>query len=132
MLQIAFIRENQEKVIKALAKRSIDATSIVQEVVQLDEKRRATQVALDTILSESNNISKEIGDLMKSGEKEKATTLKEQIAKNKEKTKELSEITEALAKDLLDKISSIFKPIASLPPKTVPNFLALTFSVILA
>ncbi len=85
MLQIAFIRENQEKVIKALAKRSIDATSIVQEVVQIDEKRRATQVELDTILSESNSISKEIGDLMKSGEKEKATALKEKIATNKEK-----------------------------------------------
>lgn len=117
MLQIAFIRENQEKVIKALAKRSIDATSIVQEVVQLDEKRRATQVELDTILSESNNISKEIGDLMKSGEKEKATDLKEQIATNKEKTKELSEITEALAKDLLDKLYTL----PNLPADIVPE-----------
>jgi seryl-tRNA synthetase len=117
MLQIAFIRENQEKVIKALAKRSIDATAIVQEVVQLDEKRRATQVELDTILSESNNISKEIGDLMKSGEKEKAATLKEQIATNKEKTKELSEITEALAKELLDKLYTL----PNLPADIVPE-----------
>ncbi|EKT3956611.1 serine--tRNA ligase [Flavobacterium psychrophilum] len=117
MLQIAFIRENQEKVIKALAKRSIDATSIVQEVVQIDEKRRATQVELDTILSESNSISKEIGDLMKSGEKEKATALKEKIATNKEKTKELSEITEALAKDLLDKLYTL----PNLPADIVPE-----------
>ncbi len=117
MLQIAFIRENQEKVIKALAKRSIDATSIVQEVVQLDEKRRATQVELDTILSESNKISATIGDLMKSGEKEKATALKEQIATNKEKTKELSEITEALAKDLLDKLYTL----PNLPADIVPE-----------
>ncbi|AKC18346.1 seryl-tRNA synthetase [Flavobacterium psychrophilum] len=117
MLQIAFIRENQEKVIKALAKRSIDATSIVQEVVQIDEKRRATQVELDTILSESNSISKEIGDLMKSGEKEKATALKEKIATNKEKTKELSEITETLAKDLLDKLYTL----PNLPADIVPE-----------
>ncbi|SFA99136.1 seryl-tRNA synthetase [Flavobacterium swingsii] len=117
MLQIAFIRENQEKVIKALAKRSIDATSIVQEVVQLDEKRRATQVELDTILSESNKISATIGDLMKSGEKEKAALLKEQIATNKEKTKELSEITEALAKDLLDKLYTL----PNLPADIVPE-----------
>ena len=54
MLQIAFIRENQEKVIKALAKRNMDATSVVEEIVQLDERRRSTQVELDTILSESN------------------------------------------------------------------------------
>ena len=57
MLQIAFIRENQEKVIKALAKRNIDAKVSVEEVVQLDEKRRATQVELDGILSESNKLS---------------------------------------------------------------------------
>lgn len=37
MLQIAFIRDNQEKVIKALAKRNLDATILVEEVVQLDE-----------------------------------------------------------------------------------------------
>ena len=117
MLQIAFIRENQEKVIKALAKRSIDATVIVQEVLQLDEKRRATQVELDNILSESNKISATIGDLMKSGEKEKATVLKEQIATNKEKTKELSEITEALAKDLLDKLYTL----PNLPADIVPE-----------
>ena len=69
MLQIGFIRENQEKVIKALAKRNIDAKATVDEVVQLDEKRRSTQVELDNILSESNKLSKDIGDLMKSGEK---------------------------------------------------------------
>ena len=61
MLQIAFIRDNQEKVIKALAKRNMDATSVVEEVVQLDERRRATQVELDGILSESNKLSKDIG-----------------------------------------------------------------------
>jgi seryl-tRNA synthetase len=77
MLQIAFIRENQEKVITALAKRNIDATSVVEEVVQLDEKRRATQVELDSILSESNKLSKDIGELMKAGEKSKAAILKE-------------------------------------------------------
>ena len=76
MLQIAFIRDNQEKVIKALAKRNMDATSTVKEVVELDEKRRATQVALDNILSEANKLSKDIGDLMKSGEKSKAEILK--------------------------------------------------------
>jgi seryl-tRNA synthetase len=32
MLQIAFIREHQEKVIKALAKRNLDAKAIVEEV----------------------------------------------------------------------------------------------------
>ena len=76
MLQIAFIRENQEKVIQALAKRNMDATTIVEEVVALDENRRATQVELDNTLAESNKLSKDIGALMKSGEISKAEILK--------------------------------------------------------
>ena len=72
MLQIAFIRENQEKVIKALAKRNMDATSVVEEVVKLDENRRATQVELDNTLAESNKLSKDIGELMKSWRKSKS------------------------------------------------------------
>ena len=84
MLQIAFIRENQEKVIQALAKRNLDVKAVVEEVVQLDEKRRATQVALDNILAESNKLSKDIGELMKAGEKAKATILKEKTVSLKE------------------------------------------------
>ena len=58
MLQIAFVRENQEKVIKALAKRNMDAQSLVEEVVQLDESRRSVQAEMDNALSESNKLSK--------------------------------------------------------------------------
>lgn len=104
MLQIAFIRENQEKVIQALAKRNFDAKELVATVVALDEKRRATQVELDTILAESNKLSKDIGELMKSGEKAKAEILKEKSMQFREKGKELNEIlnevTEALTQEL--------------------------------
>ncbi len=117
MLQIAFIRENQEKVIKALAKRNIDAKTTVTEVVQLDEKRRATQVELDTILSESNKLSKDIGDLMKAGEKSKAAILKEKTVLLKEKSKELSEKADALANELLEKLYTL----PNLPSDLVPE-----------
>ena len=56
MLQIAFIRENQEKVIKALAKRNINATQTVNEVVTLDENRRASQLEMDNLLAETNKL----------------------------------------------------------------------------
>ena len=77
MLQIAYIRENKEEVVQKLAKKNIDAQAAIDQVIALDEKRRATQVELDTIKSESNKLSKDIGDLMKSGEKAKAEILKE-------------------------------------------------------
>ena len=116
MLQIAFIRENQEKVIKALAKRNMDAKVIVDEVVQLDEKRRATQVELDNILSESNKLSKDIGDLMKAGEKSKAAILKEKTVILKEKSKDLAEKADALAHELLEKLYTL----PNLPSDSVP------------
>ena len=117
MLQIAFIRENQEKVIAALAKRNMDATTVVQEVVQLDERRRATQVELDGILSESNKLSKDIGELMKGGEKSKAAILKEKTVLLKEKSKELSETADQLAAELLEKLYTL----PNLPADSVPE-----------
>jgi len=117
MLQIGFIIENQEKVIKALAKRNIDAKATVDEVVQLDEKRRSTQVELDNILSESNKLSKDIGDLMKAGEKSKATILKEKTVILKEKSKDLAEKADALANELLEKLYTL----PNLPADIVPE-----------
>lgn len=99
MLQLAYIRENQEKVVRALAKRNLDAQQMIQLVIDLDEKRRSTQVELDNILSESNKLSKDIGSLMKNGEKAKAEILKEKTAKLKDQSKELSEqLNEVTAK----------------------------------
>lgn len=100
MLQIAVIREKREEVIKALAKRNFDATAIVDSVIALDEKRRATQVELDNILAESNKLSKDIGGLMKSGEKAKAEILKEKTTQLRDKSKELTETLNTLSEAL--------------------------------
>ncbi|MBC7524400.1 MAG: serine--tRNA ligase [Flavobacterium sp.] len=116
MLQIAFIRENQEKVITALAKRNMDAKSLVEEVVQIDENRRSTQVQMDTILAESNKLSKDIGDLMKSGEKAKAEILKLKTVTLKEKSKEAAERLEVLTLDLTNKMYLL----PNLPADLVP------------
>ena len=116
MLQIAFIRENQEKVIQALAKKNMDAKAVVEEVVELDEKRRATQVELDNILAESNKLSKDIGELMKSGEKAKAAILKEKTVINKEKSKKLAEQADAYVAELTEKLYTL----PNLPAEIVP------------
>jgi seryl-tRNA synthetase len=117
MLQIAFIRENQTKVIQALAKRNIDATTTVSEVVTLDENRRATQVELDNTLAESNKLSKDIGALMKVGEKSKAEILKLKTVSLKEKSKQLGEKADALAEELLQKLYTL----PNLPSDLVPE-----------
>ena len=117
MLQVPFIRENQDLVITRLAKRNIDAKQMIADVISLDENRRQLQTQLDTTLAESNTLSKEIGQLFKSGEVQKANVLKEKTAKLKEDSKTYSErlnnVTESL-QELLYKIPNV-------PHESVPN-----------
>lgn len=117
MLQLAVIRENKEKVIKALAKRNLDANHLVETVLDLDEKRRATQVELDNILAESNLLSKEIGEMMKSGEKAKADIVKQKTAQLKEKSKELSEKLEVFTTSLSEELYKIPNTPADIVPE---------------
>ena len=117
MLQIAYIRENQEKVITALAKKHMDAKATVEEIIQLDEKRRTIQLELEHTLAESNKLSKDIGDLMKSGEKSKAEILKSKTLLLREKGKELSEKVDAIANDLTQKLYIL----PNLPADIVPE-----------
>lgn len=117
MLQIAYIRENQEQVVKALAKRNLDAAEMIQKVIDLDEQRRATQVELDNILAESNKLSKEIGELMRNGEKAKAEILKEKTAKLKDKTADLKERLNTVSEDLTNQLYQIPNTPADIVPE---------------
>lgn len=116
MLQTVFIRENREKVIEALGKRNFDATPLVDEVIALDEKRRSTQVELDTVLSESNKLSKDIGELMKAGEKEKANILKEKTVQLKEKSKDLGEVLDTATEELTQALYKLPNTPAAIVP----------------
>jgi seryl-tRNA synthetase len=117
MLQIAYIRENQEKVVRALAKRNIDAASEIARVVKLDAERRAIQAELDNVLSESNQIAREIGSLMKSGEREKAEAMKARTSDLKEKSRELSEKGDALASELTQALYALPNTPADIVPE---------------
>ncbi|WP_455170390.1 serine--tRNA ligase [Aegicerativicinus sediminis] len=117
MLQLSYIRENKEEVIERLSKRNLDATPMVEEVIALDEQRRATQSKLDGILAESNRFSKEIGNLYKSGEVQKANLLKEKTLQLKEQSKELSENLS----DLINTLNNLLYKIPNVPNSIVPE-----------
>ena len=117
MLQIAYIRDNQQKIISALARRNIDATQTVSEIVFLDENRRGTQVLLDENLAQANLLSKDIGQLMKSGEKSKADILKIKVASLKEQSKQFADKLALTAIELQDKLYTL----PNLPADIVPN-----------
>jgi seryl-tRNA synthetase len=90
MLVVSEIAENLEKFAKSILKRNIDVSPKLKKILELDEKRRASQAKLDNILAESNQLAKEIGELFKIGESEKAITLKEKAALLKEESKKLA------------------------------------------
>lgn len=116
MLQIAYIRDNQQKVITALFKKNFDATALISDVVILDERRRATQLEMDNTLAEANRLSKDIGDLMKNGEKSKAEILKLKTVSLKEKSSKAAQLLEDLTTELTQKMYLL----PNLPAEIVP------------
>jgi seryl-tRNA synthetase len=116
MLQLAVIRENKEQVIQALSKRNLDAQVLIETVLDLDEKRRSTQVALDNILAASNKLSRDIGELMKSGEKSKAEILKVKSVQLKEESKNLSDTLESFSNQLTQELYKIPNTPADIVP----------------
>jgi len=117
MLQVAFIRENRETVLKGLVKRNLkNAEELVAKTILADEERRAIQTELDAVLAESNKLSKDIGQLFKTGEAQKATLLKEKTVLLKEKSKSLAENLQNKATELQE----LLYLIPNIPNEIVP------------
>ncbi|WP_298995177.1 serine--tRNA ligase [Flagellimonas sp. S174] len=116
MLQLQVLRENKDAVCQALKKRNFDAESILDTVLELDEKRRSIQAKLDNALAESNKLSKEIGMLYKSGKAEEANLLKAKTAELKESSKQLSEDLNEAAEALQQNLYQI----PNVPHQSVP------------
>jgi len=118
MLQVAFIRENKEVVLEGLAKRNLkNADELVAKTIAADEDRRAIQSKLDAILAESNKLSKDIGLLFKSGERQKAELLKQKTVQLKDSSKELTESLQNKAQELQE----LLYLIPNIPNKIVPG-----------
>jgi seryl-tRNA synthetase len=92
MLQTAYVAENRDLVEKGLTRRGFSqARPAIDRLLQTDTQRRHTQHELDTLLAQSNQLSKQIGDLMRQGKREEAEAAKQQSAALKGQTKELAE-----------------------------------------
>ena len=117
MLQLSYIRDNKEKVIKGLNKRHFKELELIDQVLDLDEKRRATQAELDQVLAQSNKLSKEVGALMKAGKKEEAEEIKSQTAQYKELTKKLGDTLDQVTQEL----TQLLYRIPNIPTDIVPE-----------
>lgn len=118
MLQVSTIREEKEKVIQGLKKRGLrNVEESVEQILGLDKKRRHTQQQQDALLAESNSLSREIGNLMKSGKKVEAEALK---AKTAEMKKQIAELGPELTKSE-DELQKALYALPNVPSEKVPQ-----------
>ncbi|NIJ56093.1 serine--tRNA ligase [Dyadobacter arcticus] len=118
MLQTIFIRENRDLTIAGLKKKHFkDAEPAVDSIIALDRKRRELQQELDETLASSNNKAREIGALMKAGQKEEAEAAKAETTVLKERSKALEEEHKSVEKTLLEELVKL----PNLPHESVPE-----------
>lgn len=99
MLDINFIRDNQKTVEDAIINKGEKDTSIVEKVLEADEKWRAKVHEGDQLRSESNNKSSKIGQLMGEGKKEEAQAIIKETSAMKEQIKEIDEEVKEFRKE---------------------------------
>ena len=107
MLQVDFIKDNFSKVIDNLKKRNKDYSSDLKKIIDFNESRKKQQTKLDSLLSEVNNLSKQIGELFKNGKVDEANELKKEVEKIKPEIKLLQELLNSNNKDLQELLCSI-------------------------
>lgn len=107
MLEIRKIREQKEEVIKALSKRGLNATSLIDSVIDLDQTRRTQLAKVEELKHEMNSASKQIGDLFKNGQKEEAEKLRARTTDLKQEIKEIDSRVELVEQELDQKLFEI-------------------------
>ena len=125
MLDIKFIRENPDAVKENIKKKFQDAKlPLVDEVIELDAKRRAAIAEADQLRSNRNTLSKQIGMLMGQAKKDpsklqEAEAVKAQVKQQADRLAELekqeTELEAALHHDMLQ-IPQIIDPSVPIGP----------------
>ena len=117
MIDIKFLRENPDIVRENIKKKFQDAKlPLVDEVIELDAEKRATQQKADSLRASRNKLSKQIGALMGQGKKAEAEEVKAQV---KTQSDELI-AAEAKEKELDEKILKIMMTIPNIIDASVP------------
>lgn len=117
MLDIRFVRENPDVVKENIKKKFQDEKlPLVDEVITLDEEKRAVQKKADELRANRNKLSKEIGNLMAQGKKEEGMALREQVKAQAQELEELS----AKETELNEKVTQIMMVIPNIIDESVP------------
>ncbi len=116
MLTLKLIQDNRQEVIERLKVKGFDAAGIIDSIIGLDNKRKATQSESDTLQAQMNNLSKAIGQMFKEGKTAEANAAKEQTVALKDQIKELTNTLEFTEKEL----QNLLVQLPNLPHASVP------------
>lgn len=117
MLTLKQIQDNKQEVVERLKIKNFNAESLVDQIVALDNKRKATQAEADALQAEMNSLSKEIGQLFKDGKATEANAAKDKTAGLKEQIKELITVQDNTEKEL----QALLVQLPNLPHSSVPT-----------
>ncbi|MDG1765680.1 MAG: serine--tRNA ligase [Flavobacteriales bacterium] len=117
MLTIAIIRQERDQLVEDYKRRNLDVAELLDQVLELDELRRATQKDLDGLLAQSNEISKKIGELFKSGQHEEGNALRKESAGDKDAIAALKDQMNATE----EQITQVLYQIPNRPHSSVPQ-----------
>ena len=116
MLHINKLRENRDSYIELLKIKNFDVSTLIDAVISKDDERKVTQQKADELLSKGNQLTKQIGELYKTGKAVEANVLKEESSSIKESSKALQTKQSELEKEIQD----ILVQIPNIPYPTVP------------
>ena len=117
MLTIAQIKENPEYIVSRLAVKGFDGKENIDQILDLDNKRRELQLNNDNQAAELNKYAATIGKLMKEGKKDEAQEAKNAVAALKESQKAIAEQLAAVE----EQIKEILLSIPNIPCEMVPE-----------
>lgn len=117
MLQIPFIRQNKEEVLQRLAKKQFKAADLVEKLLDADDQRKKLLFEKEEAQSKINNASRQIKELMTSGQKEKAEAVKAEVLQLKNR---MVPVSEQLAASETE-IERLLVQIPNLPHESVPE-----------
>lgn len=115
MLDIKFVREHADLVDKACESRQT-AHWDRERFMELDAQRRQVILDVESLQAERNAASKQIGELMRDGKRDKAEELKHKVATHKDEISKLDEQRSQIETELFDIVSGI----PNIPHESVP------------
>lgn len=122
MLQISYLRQHRDDVLRRLAVKRFAEPTLVDEALVVDERRRRLQTDIEGLQAAVNSASEEIGALMRAGQRQQGEEKKAAVAALKEKMaplqQELQEAEQVL-EELLLKLPNL--PHTSVPEGAGPQ-----------